>query len=171
MWTATEKMDMLVGSGSERPRETGALRVPSGALSDTWLLLRERANGQFESLVYWVGRFDGSLSGYGWVAGAVCPRVVATELHVHVPRTERIGVARFLREKGFIVLAEIHTHMEEAFLSPVDAAYPLVGTPGFIQIVVPYFATRPEDWRTAAIFMREDNKWTPRGVDLFQGYS
>jgi hypothetical protein len=48
---------------------------------------------------------------------------------------------RELRSSSLSIRAQIHTHPGMAFHSKTDDAFPIVGSPGFISIVVPNFAT------------------------------
>lgn len=37
------------------------------------------------------------------------------------------------------IRVQVHTHPDEAFHSPVDDAFPIIHTPGFLSLVIPNF--------------------------------
>lgn len=45
-----------------------------------------------------------------------------------------------LARTGQSVRVQVHTHGGKAFHSKTDDDFPIVGTPGFVSIVIPYFA-------------------------------
>src|SRR5438309_1630872 len=62
--------------------------------------------------------------------------------------------------EGLIVRAQMHTHPGAAFHSSIDDRWPIVGTPGFISIVVPRFGREPiaiEDWYVCEL--QGDGRW------------
>lgn len=46
---------------------------------------------------------------------------------------------KLCRQLGMQVVADVHTHPQKAFLSPVDQANPMIPQPGHIAIVLPNF--------------------------------
>jgi hypothetical protein len=48
-----------------------------------------------------------------------------------------------LADEGRSIRAQVHTHGHEAFHSETDDAYPAVQTPGFLSLVIPWFARGP----------------------------
>jgi hypothetical protein len=48
-----------------------------------------------------------------------------------------------LIREGFSIRAQIHTHGGAAWHSETDDSYPIIGTPGFVSVVVPRFALLP----------------------------
>ena len=154
-------------SSEPRPSNLLALRVPPSGLIETWEQLRERTDNQVESLALWVGQYNHEM---GYVTGVIYPEVFAHPLRVEMVENERPVMGQWLREKGLRVLAELHTHQEEAFLSDVDQRYPLVSQPGFLQIVVPYFAAGSMNWKSAAVFGLSRDGWYPIDPSLIQSW-
>ena len=77
--------------------------------------------------------------------------VDADELH-------RINV--WLYENNLSIVAQIHSHPNEAYHSATDDAYPIVATKGGISIVVPRFAVDPIDIRNWAVYrLSSENCW------------
>ncbi|MCF8379388.1 MAG: Mov34/MPN/PAD-1 family protein [Bacteroidales bacterium] len=66
----------------------------------------------------------------------------------------------WLFENKMSLIAQIHSHPEEAYHSPIDDRYPIVDTFGGFSLVVPYYATgilSMKDW--ACYRLSEKNKW------------
>lgn len=114
----------------------------------------------------WVGQ--PASDGAAWVTGLVLPEVDADSQSVRIRLDDRLQIADWMARQRMRVLAELHSHPGPAFLSPVDARYPMVATLGSIQIVVPRFAVTQDDWDHARIFELTEGGWTerPRSVLL-----
>lgn len=77
--------------------------------------------------------------------------VDADELH-------RINV--WLYENKLSIIAQIHSHPNEAYHSDTDDAYPIVATKGGISIVVPRFAVDSVDIKNWAVYrLSSENDW------------
>src|SRR5437764_13990209 len=64
----------------------------------------------------------------------VCVVVAGDELH-------RINV--WLYEHGMTLIAQLHSHPDEAYHSRTDDTYPIATTIGSLSLVIPYFAREP----------------------------
>ena len=70
----------------------------------------------------------------------------------------RINV--WLYENNLSIIAQIHSHPNEAYHSDTDDAYPIVATKGGISIVVPRFAVDPIDINNWAVYrLSSENDW------------
>ena len=122
------------GNLGDRPR----LLVSPACLSLTAAWLREASGGRRESTVLWAGRPDGSRSVR--ISHVIEPSYRAAALRMTVPMMDRAQVVQVLREDDLVVVADLHTHPAEAFLSPVDRANPYSARTGHIAIVLPRYA-------------------------------
>ncbi len=139
-----------------RPQEIVSVYVPQSLGYQTWVELRQRSSNVVESLALWAGQYDGDAV---YVAALLLPDVHAEPLRIEMMDHEHAFMGKWLRANQLRIVAELHTHMEGAFLSEVDQFYPLVAQPGFIQIVVPYFAQGTMNWNNSGMFIRQAGGW------------
>ncbi len=123
-----------------RGQLTGSPRllITPACLASTTAWLRESSEGRRESTVLWAGRPNGSTLVV--VSHLIEPGYVADALRMNVPTVHRARVVQRLREEDLAVVADLHTHPFEAFLSPVDRAHPYSARIGHIAIVLPRYA-------------------------------
>lgn len=81
----------------------------------------------------------------------VCVRVDAEELH-------RLNVWLFNRK--LTLLAQLHSHPEEAYHSPTDDTFPIATSLGSLSLVVPNFARQPFSLARCAVYRLLQNGWT-----------
>jgi hypothetical protein len=117
-----------------------ALRVPASVLDETIETLRQCGKGEYECVVFWVT---------DWAE----PRLVIKSVHPeHHSDFAGYEIDKDWLQKFFLqlakekqgVLAQVHTHPQEAFHSPTDDAWPVVSSEGFLSLVIPDFAMRPQ---------------------------
>lgn len=114
------------------------LSVQKGILAETFRALRECGGHRDECVVYWTGPV-----GEHVVDGIVQPPHSASPQHYHVDDTWITRYFLDLRASGRTTCAQIHTHPGSSVRhSTTDDDFPLVRTPGFTSIVLPYFASR-----------------------------
>ena len=66
----------------------------------------------------------------------------------------------WLYENNLSIIAQIHSHPNEAYHSNTDDTYPIVATKGGISIVVPRFAIDPIDIKNWAVYrLSSENCW------------
>ncbi len=116
-------------------------RVPSGVLAASAEALRRLSNGRIESIVLWQGRVQSER--HAEVREIVVPKQIAGRLHFNVPLDERMRLIDVVSAAGDIILAQLHTHPNEAFHSAADDQLAIPQHVGGISIVIPNFA---RDW-------------------------
>jgi hypothetical protein len=73
---------------------------------------------------------------------------------------ERRRIARSLKGSGELIVAQVHTHPEEAFHSWIDDRDAIPRTGGAFSLVVPEFAARASLLDEAALFqLQPDGSW------------
>lgn len=118
--------------GSRRPM----LSIAGTLFLETFRILRKCGQMGHECQALWLS------------APSLSDTIVGVRHSVHASTCAGLEVSsdwlsqiwRELADTGLSIRAQIHTHPAEAFHSGTDDAYPIVGTPGFISIVVPRFA-------------------------------
>jgi proteasome lid subunit RPN8/RPN11 len=120
-----------------RPGPPVSVTVSREILDITQQQLRSVSAGVRESMVVWAGQ---PLAAGAVITHVITPEVRSTRDHLTMPSATRAELAMYLRQEGLLLLADLHTHPAEAFLSCADQARPLSTRPGFYAIVVPDFA-------------------------------
>ena len=114
-----------------------------------------------------------------WLAKRTDPQITVRELFVpeqeaaagyfHIPRLAMGHLMVYLRERGLMIAAQLHTHPQDAFHSPADDRWAIVRHVGALSIVLPAFGltTTPKNFRAEAKFFMLDrsNHWMEVGPD------
>lgn len=139
------------------------VRVPRRAADEAQAHLRNVGENGFEAFALWAGvrserRFFvketiiPAQTGYRLPDG-VCVTVGPEELH-------RINV--WLYEHEMTLIAQLHSHPEEAFHSDTDDAFPIATTLGSLSLVLPDYASRPFNLQECAVYrLMPKTGWTP----------
>jgi hypothetical protein len=110
-----------------------------------------QAEGRFkvESILFWAGAVNNEIA---TVTDVLVPKgagVFQHPLHVRVDEGIIAALCDILDPPRLVLLAQVHTHVEEAFHSHTDDHFSF-GTPGLLSVVVPNAArdgvTRWNDW-------------------------
>lgn len=123
------------------------LCLPPGLASATTVALRAAGDAGREGLVLWAARPDGT--DRMMIATLIEPGIEGERYWLRVTAASRVDVVAYLRAHDLLVVADVHSHPHEAFLSRVDALHPYSARPGHLAIVVPSFGRQPgtHGWR------------------------
>ena len=127
--------------------------VPASAVERAQEHLREVGEIGYEGFALWAGVSEGKRffvreaiipdqTGHRSPEG-VCVAVGADELH-------RINV--WLYEHEMTLIAQLHSHPDEAYHSDTDDAYPIATTLGALSLVLPYYAKQPFSVKSCAVY-------------------
>lgn len=132
-------------------------RMTAGALEHAFEHLRECGQGQRECVAYLTGPVDQP----GLIDGVVHPEHTASAVGYEV-LTKALGeLSKDLLARRRSVRAQIHTHPGEAYHSNTDDGGALLGTPGYLSIVIPRFAQGPVGLQQAYLAeLSQDGTWT-----------
>ncbi len=133
--------------------------VPAAELARTCALMRAHGERGYELLVLWLGSVDAR---------------TATVVHAAAPPQEGVrsedGVGyfvsgetmfelnRLLSETGLRLIAQVHSHPDEAYHSAVDDRLAVVTTDGGFSLVAPEFGTG-EPFRRWAMYRLVRGRW------------
>ncbi len=133
-----------------------ALRLADGVLPATVRTLRDCGAGRRECVAYWTAERQRP----DVVTGVVHPRHAAGLDGYEVDSGWVTEFFMGLRESGRTVVAQVHTHPEEASHSDVDDAFALAPATGFFSVVIPDFACAEDGLaRAHVVVMRPDGSW------------
>ncbi len=144
-----------------RPGPPVVLELAPELGAGTQEVLRTASDGRREAICLWAGR--ATPEGRAVITHLIEPLFESTAFWLTVPPEERLIVAEFLRSERLLMFADVHTHPEEAFLSPLDKARPFSVRDGFYAGVVPDFAVGEfgQGWR---LYEALDGQW--QGVEM-----
>lgn len=130
-----------------------AFHLQRDILRRTFEHFRECGEGCRECQALWLS---------SWANPAIITEVVHPEHEVHVggfvldDRWLNDFWLRLARDNLGICI-QVHTHPGAAFHSPIDDAYPVIHTPGFLSLVIPNFALGPIGFERAYLTELQDN--------------
>lgn len=126
--------------------------IPRLLLQKTVEILRREGHFEVESLVFWAGCLSGSTAA---LSSIVIPKgrgVFQHPLQVRVDESVMAAVCELVDPPDRVLLAQVHTHIGEAFHSRADDLNSL-DTPGYLSLVVPYAAKDDAiEWRRWGFF-------------------
>jgi|ERR1700722_10754826 len=137
------------------------IRVSQEAIDRMMDVFRQRGGLGLEAFALWAGNAEDDIftvheliipaqTGQRLDEG-VCVFVGPAELH-------RINV--WLYENQMSLIAQIHTHPDEAYHSETDDAFPIATTVGCVSIVIPNFARQPFSIGRCAVYrLNELKEW------------
>ena len=131
--------------------------VPQALLRETFAELRRCGQGRSECQVLWTSP---------WASPTRIDRIVHPRHHAHGDGFEVDGtwlswLWRDLVATGSGIRVQVHTHPRLAFHSATDDAWPVIHEPGFLSLVIPYFATGEVSFEGIYLAeLRTDGGWT-----------
>lgn len=110
---------------------------PSALVRITLTQLREAGQDHCEGVVLWLGQRDGNSV---WVQDAYRPLHTAKADMFYISPVGMSVLHSELRQRRFMVAAQVHSHPHEAFHSKADDQWALIRHEGALSLVVPNFA-------------------------------
>jgi hypothetical protein len=148
------------------PEEFAAIlphRVPAPVLRETQDFLQLAGKRDREGVVVWIGKQS---AGAFEITRALVPQQTASRYHFEVPLAERIRIVLSLAAEELVV-AQVHSHPEEAFHSPTDDRKAIVDRQWALSLVVPEFchAGLPNLNASATFALRGPLDWVQLSQD------
>jgi hypothetical protein len=113
-----------------------------------------------ETVVLWLGTAH---DGVAEVREAYRPEQTVEFDYFHIPPASMRAVMARIRETRFQILAQVHSHPEDAFHSKADDTWAIVRHVGAVSIVIPNFArnTAGETFgeHSATYRLDDDDRW------------
>jgi proteasome lid subunit RPN8/RPN11 len=135
--------------------------IPPKCIQKAYELLRYAGENRVEGVALFAG-FEKNNEFY--VSQTIIPKQTSYRLELGLlyavdgDELHRINV--WLYENNLSIIAQIHSHPNEAYHSETDDSYPIVATKGGISIVVPRFAIDPIDIKNWAVYrLSSENCW------------
>ena len=137
------------------------LCVPRDAITATWAALRLYGDKGLEGLVLWLGNVVDAVA---VVKVAFVPPQSSIRgedgVGYFVTSETLFQLNRELHRSGLRLIAQVHSHPNEAYHSSTDDAYAVVTTEGGFSIVVPNFAVDDADPTECAFYRLLGGQWT-----------
>jgi proteasome lid subunit RPN8/RPN11 len=144
-----------------RLAEVQRLLVPSSIAQGAHAHLQRVGRRQVEGVALWAGQIDGHDAR---ITTTIIPQQTALRLPtgliyiVNDEELHRLNV-RLYRE-GLTLVAQLHSHPEDAYHSDTDDTYPIATAVGSISVVVPGFARGTIDTASWAVYRLTAQGWT-----------
>jgi hypothetical protein len=134
------------------------MQVHQEVLEQAFEHLRRCGGGRRECIVYLTAPLDKPTT----IDGLIHPRHSASMGGYEVDTDAIAELSSGLLASRRTVRAQMHTHPGSAYHSSCDDAFALVGTPGFLSLVIPNFACGTPGLEGAFLAERgEDGDWMP----------
>jgi hypothetical protein len=141
------------------------VRIDSHVVSITLGTLQKYGAKGLEGLVLWLGEIEGNAA---HVSRAMVPeqRSISRESGVgyFVEGDTLFQLNRALAQTGLRLIAQVHSHPNEAYHSEADDQYAIVTAEGGLSFVVPNFGKAPLDPTIWAIYRLTQGEW--RGLSM-----
>src|ERR1700692_1747728 len=130
-----------------------SVTVERGVIQSTIHVLRQFGAHSLEGLVLWLGNIE---AGKARVIKIFVPdqNPISNEtgLGYLVSGETLFNLNRTLAETGLRLIAQVHSHPEEAYHSAADDRYSIVTADGGFSLVVPNFGHAPADLTSWAVY-------------------
>jgi hypothetical protein len=134
--------------------------VPKSCADEAHAHLQLVGRSHFEGFALWAGVRSGSDF---HVRKTLVPRQAAhasdLSVCVSVDGDELHRMNVWLYQHGFVLVAQLHSHPQEAYHSETDNEYPIVATIGAFSLVLPDFAKHPFSLETTAVYRLMEHGW------------
>lgn len=155
---------------TERSTDLSGIRrvlVPKGLAGDANDHLRAIGRRSCEAFALWAGRRQ---DGVFLVEELIIPAQEALSFDdgvcVAVASPELFRINVHLHDEGLELIAQLHSHPNEAYHSETDDRYPIATRAGALSIVVPNFARAPFTIESCAVFrLSARGEWVAVSVD------
>jgi hypothetical protein len=141
------------------------VRIESHVVSFTLANLQKYGAKGLEGLVLWLGEVEGDVA---HVSRAIVPeqKSISRESGVgyFVEGNTLFQLNRALAQTGLRLIAQVHSHPNEAYHSEADDQYAIVTAEGGLSFVVPNFGKAPLDPTIWAIYRLTQGEW--RGLNM-----
>jgi len=135
--------------------------VDRGVIDSTMQALRDFGARSSEGLVLWLGYIE---TGRARVIKALVPhqKSLSSEngIGYFVTGETLFNLNRALAETGLRLIAQVHSHPEEAYHSDADDRYAIVTANGGFSLVVPNFGQAPPNPASWAVYRLSEGDWT-----------
>lgn len=148
------------------------VQVSRQLAEETHLYLREIGKQGKEAVALWAGSVHDDIF---HVKNSIVPQQVAVVadhgLCYFVSGEELHRINVWLYRNSVELIAQIHSHPQEAYHSSTDDRYPIITSLGGLSLVAPDFASAPFHLRDYAIFrLLPDQGWVRLGTDQASGF-
>ncbi|MGC4044849.1 MAG: hypothetical protein QM758_13735 [Armatimonas sp.] len=149
---------------SNRPQLLGVTRVevPLKVIEETIAHLQKVGLHGYEGITLWVGIQQGET--FNVRANVVPAQTVYRSeegVGVHVDSEELHRINVWLYQSGFRIIAQVHSHPEDAYHSTTDDDYAIAAASGSLSLVVPDFGFRTFTLADCAVYrLMSETGWT-----------
>jgi hypothetical protein len=136
------------------------VRLPHEFIDSIYEFFRASGGDGFESVVLLAGELNEDIF---LVSHLLFPEQTifktSSGLGYHVRGEELERINTWLYKNSKTLIAQVHSHPEEAFHSPVDDEFAIVTETGSLSIVIPDFGNSDENLSESAVFRLKGEDW------------
>lgn len=151
------------------PTTLNRLVIPQWVIEETADFLRQAGQQGNEGKVFWLGTVEDETTGHittGYIPEQIAHRSILG-VAIEVPQRAHLALLSTLK-LGEFLLAKVHSHPRDAYLSDADEANPTFRHEGAYSLIVPDFARAPLNaFAGCAVLRFTDRRWrqlTPEEV-------
>ncbi len=131
-------------------------QLPRRMIEETFATFRSCGENFRECQVYWLSSWTERLQ----LIEVAHPKHSSSAYALQIESSWISAFWEDLSSRGLGVRVQVHTHPFEAFHSPTDDTYPLLGDVGFLSLVIPDFAMGPVGFERAYLTeIQPDGSW------------
>lgn len=137
-------------------RVSTVYKLPRRMIEETFATFRSCGENLRECQLYWLSRWEDP----SHLMEVTHPSHVSSAYALAIESSWISAFWDDLSRRGLGVRVQVHTHPAEAFHSPTDDRYPLLGHEGFLSLVIPDFAMGPVGFERAYLTeIQPDGRW------------
>jgi hypothetical protein len=163
-WTAQSPIpkhcDIFAMVAINQLRSVKRVTVKRETVNATLKTIKEFGRLGSEALILWLGDIESETA---HVLKAITPKQqpISSEDGVgyFVDGNTLFQLNRDLSETGLRLIAQVHSHPQEAYHSAADDRYAIVTADGGLSLVVPYFGRAPADPTSWAVYRLRGRRW------------
>lgn len=145
--------------------QVSRVQVPDTAIQETLTVVREAGQRGHEVLVLWLGVVEENVANIQAVLAPPQNPVRSEEGVGYFVNSETLfALNRFLREHKLRLLAQVHSHPQDAFHSATDDAYAIVTVEGGFSLVIPDFGFGRQTLDEWAVYRLTSGHWREMSV-------
>lgn len=120
----------------------------------------------FEGLVLWAGKHvNRSFYVEQTIIPVQIPLRLPTGICIYVDSHELHRINVWLFEHNMTLIAQLHSHPEDAYHSVTDNSFPIATSLGSFSLVIPDYARQPFSLSNCAVYRLVSDGWTPLSSD------
>jgi hypothetical protein len=139
-----------------------SVQVPEELALQAHAHLQKMGLRGFEGLVLWAGKHrNGVFYVEQTIIPVQTPLRLQTGICIYVDSHELHRINVWLFEHNMTLIAQLHSHPEDAYHSEMDNSFPITTSLGSFSLVIPNYAREPFSLSNCAVYRLVSTGWNP----------